>query len=46
MEYESMIDRDSFYDWERLTNEVQASDGEILSALTDFLIAEMDGIIF
>lgn len=46
MEYESTIECNSFYDWERLTNEVQASDGEILNALTDFLIAEMDGILF
>jgi len=44
LEYESMIDQKVLYSWERLQNELQASDYELKQALSDFLIAEMDGI--
>ncbi|XP_011496455.1 PREDICTED: sister chromatid cohesion protein DCC1 [Ceratosolen solmsi marchali] len=43
LEYEKLIDKSTLYDWERLRNEIQASDGEILDALPEYLIACMDG---
>ncbi|XP_058790089.1 sister chromatid cohesion protein DCC1 [Phymastichus coffea] len=43
LEYEKNIDQSSLYDWERLRNEIQASDGEILDAFPKFLIVEMNG---
>lgn len=44
LEYESTIDQKVLYSWERLQNELQASDYELKQALSDFLIAEIDGI--
>ncbi|OXU23097.1 hypothetical protein TSAR_013014 [Trichomalopsis sarcophagae] len=43
MEYEKLIDKSTLYDWERIQDNVQASDGEILKALPELLIAQMDG---
>lgn len=43
LEYESTIDPKTLYSWERLQNELQASDHELKQALTDFLIANIDG---
>ncbi|EGI67693.1 PREDICTED: sister chromatid cohesion protein DCC1 isoform X1 [Acromyrmex echinatior] len=45
LEYESTIDRNVLYSWERLQNELQASDQELKQALSDFLIAEIDGYL-
>lgn len=44
LEYESTIDRKTLYSWERLQNELQASDQELKQALADFLITDIDGI--
>lgn len=44
LEYESIIDQETLYSWERLQNELQASDYELKQALSDFLIADIDGI--
>jgi len=44
LEYESTIDRNVLYSWERLQNELQASDQELKQALSDFLIVEIDGL--
>lgn len=46
MEYEKLIDESTLYDWERIQNHVQASNGEILKALPELLIAEIDGTFF
>lgn len=43
LEYESTIDRKTLYSWDRLQSELQASDHELRQALTDFLIADIDG---
>lgn len=43
LEYESTIDRSTLYNWERLQSALQASDHELKQALTDFLIADIDG---
>lgn len=43
LEYESMIDQKTLYSWERLQNELQASDHELKQALSDFLIGDIDG---
>lgn len=43
LEYESAIDSNTLYSWERLQNELQASDYELKQALADFLIADIDG---
>lgn len=45
LEYESTIDPKTLYSWERLQNELQASDHELKQALTDFLIANIDGYL-
>ncbi|EZA51097.1 Sister chromatid cohesion protein DCC1 [Ooceraea biroi] len=45
LEYESMIDPSTLYTWERLQGELQASDCELKRALTDFLIADIDGYL-
>ncbi|XP_018049761.1 PREDICTED: sister chromatid cohesion protein DCC1 isoform X2 [Atta colombica] len=45
LEYESTIDRNVLYSWERLQNELQASDQELKQALSDFLIVEIDGYL-
>ncbi|XP_014212032.1 sister chromatid cohesion protein DCC1 [Copidosoma floridanum] len=43
LEYEKLLDPSCFYDWQKLRNEIQASDEEIKEALADNLIAELDG---
>jgi len=43
LEYESMINPKTLYNWERLQNEIQASDHELKQALADFLIADING---
>ncbi|XP_072756652.1 sister chromatid cohesion protein DCC1 isoform X2 [Anoplolepis gracilipes] len=45
LEYESVIDPKTLYSWERLQSELQASDYELKQALTDFLIADIDGYL-
>ncbi|XP_011173610.2 sister chromatid cohesion protein DCC1 [Solenopsis invicta] len=45
LEYESMVDQKTLYSWERLQSELQASDHELKQALTDFLIADIDGYL-
>ncbi|XP_032686547.1 sister chromatid cohesion protein DCC1 isoform X2 [Odontomachus brunneus] len=45
LEYESIIDQGTLYTWERLQNELQASDYELKQALEDFLIANIDGYL-
>ncbi|XP_071562935.1 sister chromatid cohesion protein DCC1 [Temnothorax nylanderi] len=45
LEYESTIDQKALYSWERLQNELQASDYELKQALSDFLIADLDGYL-
>ncbi|XP_012530645.1 sister chromatid cohesion protein DCC1 isoform X2 [Monomorium pharaonis] len=45
LEYESMIDQKALYSWKRLQSELQASDHELKQALTDFLIANIDGYL-
>ncbi|XP_011144860.1 sister chromatid cohesion protein DCC1 isoform X2 [Harpegnathos saltator] len=45
LEYESGIDQETLYTWERLQNELQASDYELRQALEDFLIADIDGYL-
>ncbi|XP_018403671.1 PREDICTED: sister chromatid cohesion protein DCC1 isoform X2 [Cyphomyrmex costatus] len=42
LEYESTVDKNTLYSWERLQNVLQASDQELKQALSDFLIAEID----
>lgn len=46
LEYEKSIDKSTLYDWDRLRSQIQASDGEILAALPEFLVVFMDGIYF
>ncbi|XP_063989780.1 sister chromatid cohesion protein DCC1 isoform X3 [Diachasmimorpha longicaudata] len=43
IEYEGQIDKSSLYNWERLRNSVQMSDGELRNALSENLVAEIDG---
>jgi hypothetical protein len=43
LEYESTIDPNTLYSWEKLQNVLQASDCELKQALADFLIADIDG---
>lgn len=45
VEYESVIDQKTLYNWERLQSELQASDNELKQALEDFLIADIDGTL-
>ncbi|XP_011690982.1 PREDICTED: sister chromatid cohesion protein DCC1 [Wasmannia auropunctata] len=45
LEYESTVDRKALYSWEKLQNELQASDHELQQALSDFLIADIDGYL-
>ncbi|XP_011874528.1 PREDICTED: sister chromatid cohesion protein DCC1 isoform X2 [Vollenhovia emeryi] len=45
LEYEATVDRKTLYSWERLQNELQASDYELKQALSDFLIADIDGYL-
>lgn len=44
LEYEKSIDKSTLYDWDRLRSQIQASDGEILAALPEYLVVCMDGI--
>lgn len=46
MEYESSICHEFLYNWHRLQNEIQASEDELIQALNDYLIVNIDGIIF
>lgn len=46
MEYESSICHELLYNWHRLQNEIQASEDELIQALNDYLIVNIDGIIF
>jgi hypothetical protein len=46
LEYEKLIEKSTLYDWEKLQNVIQASDGEILAALPEYLIAYMNGIFY
>ncbi|KAG7213854.1 hypothetical protein KM043_003065 [Ampulex compressa] len=43
LEYESAVDAESLYDWDRLRNEIQASEDELSRALLDYLVANMNG---
>nr|XP_033342542.1 sister chromatid cohesion protein DCC1 [Megalopta genalis] len=43
MEYESTIPQELLYNWDRLRNEVQASENELNRAFVDYLIANIDG---
>lgn len=45
LEYESVINQETLYTWERLQNELQASDYELKQALGDFLIADINGTL-
>ncbi|KAL0119702.1 hypothetical protein PUN28_007859 [Cardiocondyla obscurior] len=45
LEYESEIDKKTLYTWERLQNELQASDYELKQALSDFLVADINGYL-
>ncbi|XP_014476586.1 PREDICTED: sister chromatid cohesion protein DCC1 [Dinoponera quadriceps] len=45
LEYESVIDPETLYSWERLRSEIQASDYELKQALEDFLVADIDGYL-
>lgn len=45
LEYESTLSQETLYNWERLQNELQASDCEIKQALQDFLVADINGIL-
>lgn len=46
LEYESVIAQEHLYDWDRLQSEIQASKNELNQALTDCLIATINGISF
>ena len=46
IEYESSISHELLYDWHRLKNEIQASEAELIQALNDYLITNIDGIMF
>ncbi|XP_043802214.1 sister chromatid cohesion protein DCC1 [Apis laboriosa] len=43
MEYESSICHELLYNWHRLQNEIQASEDELIQALNDYLIVNIDG---
>ncbi|KOC69042.1 Sister chromatid cohesion protein DCC1, partial [Habropoda laboriosa] len=43
VEYESAIPQELLYDWQRLQNEVQASEDELTQALKDYLIVTING---
>ncbi|XP_043529668.1 sister chromatid cohesion protein DCC1 isoform X2 [Frieseomelitta varia] len=43
IEYESSISHELLYDWHRLKNEIQASEAELIQALNDYLITNIDG---
>ncbi|XP_066593819.1 sister chromatid cohesion protein DCC1 isoform X2 [Prorops nasuta] len=42
-EYESSIDSAALFDWDKLRNEIQASEAELLQALDDYLIINING---
>lgn len=46
IEYESSISHELLYDWHRLKNEIQASEAELIQALNNYLITNIDGSIF
>ncbi|XP_015112003.1 sister chromatid cohesion protein DCC1 [Diachasma alloeum] len=43
VEYERQIDKSSLYNWEKLRENVQMSDGELRSTLSENLVTEIDG---
>ncbi|XP_017877967.1 sister chromatid cohesion protein DCC1 isoform X2 [Ceratina calcarata] len=43
VEYESSIPEEDLYDWRRLQNEIQASEEELVQALNDYFIVNIDG---
>ncbi|KAK1126333.1 hypothetical protein K0M31_004960 [Melipona bicolor] len=43
IEHESSISHELLYDWHRLKNEIQASEAELIQALKDYLITNIDG---
>lgn len=43
IEYESSICHELLYNWHRLQNEIQASEDELIQALNDYLIVNIDG---
>lgn len=43
IEYESSISHELLYDWHRLKNEIQASEAELIQALNNYLITNIDG---
>lgn len=43
IEYESSISHEHLYDWHRLKNEIQASEAELIQALNNYLITNIDG---
>lgn len=45
LEYESAIDSKTLYTWQKLQNELQASDYELKQALRNFLIADINGYL-
>ncbi|XP_020291297.1 sister chromatid cohesion protein DCC1 [Pseudomyrmex gracilis] len=45
LEYESTVDPTTLYNWERLQSELQTSDHELKQALTNFLIADINGYL-
>ncbi|KAK2577012.1 hypothetical protein KPH14_011974 [Odynerus spinipes] len=44
-EYESTVDLTTLYDWDKLQNEVQASEDELKQALSDHLVVTIDGYL-
>lgn len=44
-EYESNIDSMTLYDWDKLKNEIQASEDEIKQALNDHLVVMINGFL-
>lgn len=42
-EYESNINSTTLYDWDKLRNEIQASEDELKQALNDHLVVTIDG---
>ncbi|XP_047347986.1 sister chromatid cohesion protein DCC1 [Vespa velutina] len=44
-EYESDIDSTILYDWDKLRNEIQASEDELKQALNDHLVVTIDGYL-
>ncbi|XP_012253464.2 sister chromatid cohesion protein DCC1 [Athalia rosae] len=45
IEYESIVDQSKLYDWEKLREEIQASDDELREALSTFMVANINGFL-